>query len=70
MNIDHNLTTPVTVVVAACNRPDLLERTLDSFFVFNTYQHITKVIVVEDSAGWIILLAKRGLLFSERAASE
>lgn len=49
MNIDHNFTTPITVVVTACNRPDLLERTLDSFFVFNTYQHITKVIVVEDS---------------------
>lgn len=49
MNIDHNLTVPVTVVVTACNRLDLLERTLDSFFIFNTYQHITKVIVVEDS---------------------
>ena len=49
MNIDHNFTTPVTVVVTACNRPDLLERTLSSFFCFNTYKHITKVIVVEDS---------------------
>jgi hypothetical protein len=49
MNIVHNFTMPVTVVVTACNRSDLLERTLDSFFVFNTYQHIPKVIVVEDS---------------------
>jgi hypothetical protein len=49
MNIAHNFTTPVTVVVTACNRSDLLERTLDSFFVFNTYQHIPEVIVVEDS---------------------
>jgi len=49
MNIAHNFTTPVTVVVTACNRPDLLELSLDSFFIFNTYQYITKVIVVEDS---------------------
>jgi hypothetical protein len=49
MNIDHDFTTPVSVVVTACNRPDLLEQMLDSFFAFNTYQHITKIIVVEDS---------------------
>lgn len=49
MNIEHNFTSPVTVVVTACNRPDLLEQTLDSFFNFNTYQHIAQVIVVEDS---------------------
>ena len=48
MNIDHDFTTPVTVVVTACNRIDLLERTLDSFFFFNTYRHVAKVVVVED----------------------
>ena len=27
----------VTVVLTACNRADLLEKTLDSFFEMNTY---------------------------------
>jgi hypothetical protein len=49
MNIDHDFTDPVTVVVTACNRIDLLERTLESFFTFNTYAHISKVLVIEDS---------------------
>jgi hypothetical protein len=49
MKIGHDFTAPVTVVVTACNRMDLLERTLASFFAFNSYPHIHKVIVVEDS---------------------
>jgi glycosyltransferase involved in cell wall biosynthesis len=38
----------VTVVITTCNRTDLLERTLVSFFKFNTYP-ISRVIIVEDS---------------------
>ena len=38
----------VTVVCTACGRPDLLERTLESFFQYNTYP-ITEFIVIEDS---------------------
>jgi hypothetical protein len=40
----------VTVVLTSCGRQDLLERTLDSFFKFNTYP-IDRVIVVEDGPG-------------------
>jgi glycosyltransferase involved in cell wall biosynthesis len=49
MKIDHNFTAPVTMVVTSCNRFDLLEQTLDTFFFFNTYPHIAQVIVVDDS---------------------
>lgn len=38
----------VTVCLTACGRPDLLERTLDGFFAFNTYP-IKDFIVFEDS---------------------
>lgn len=38
----------VTVCLTACGRPDLLEKTLDSFFKFNTYP-ITELMVYEDS---------------------
>lgn len=38
----------VTVVITTCNRTDLLELTLQSFFKFNTYP-IKRVIIVEDS---------------------
>lgn len=38
----------VTVVCTACGRPDLLRRTLSSFFQYNTYP-IEKFIVIEDS---------------------
>ena len=38
----------VTVVITTCNRTDLLERTLVSFFKFNTYS-INRLIIVEDS---------------------
>lgn len=37
----------VTVVLTACNRPDLLERTLDSFFEMNTYE-LEKFIIIDD----------------------
>jgi len=37
----------VTVVLTACNRPDLLERTLDSFFAMNTYP-IERFIIIDD----------------------
>jgi hypothetical protein len=39
----------VTAVVTSCCRQDLLERTLDSFFHFNTYP-IDRIIVVEDGS--------------------
>jgi glycosyltransferase involved in cell wall biosynthesis len=38
----------VSVVLTACGRPDLLRRTLASFFRFNTYP-ISQFIVIEDS---------------------
>ncbi len=38
----------VTFCLTSCERPDLLERTLDSFFEFNTYP-IEKYIISEDS---------------------
>lgn len=38
----------VTLVITSCGRIDLLEKTLYSFFKFNTYP-IKKVIIVEDS---------------------
>ena len=40
----------VTVVCTSCNRPDLLEKTLDSFFKYNTYP-IERFIVIDDSGG-------------------
>lgn len=39
----------VTFVMTACGRPDLMQKTLDSFFKFNTYK-IDRFIVTEDSA--------------------
>lgn len=39
---------PVTVCLASCNRFDLLQKTLDSFFSLNTYP-ITKFLITEDS---------------------
>lgn len=38
----------VTLVITSCGRTDLLEKTISSFFEFNTYP-ITKTIIVEDS---------------------
>ena len=38
----------VTVVCTSCNRPDLLEKTLDSFFKYNTYS-LDSFIVIDDS---------------------
>lgn len=38
----------VTFVLTSCNRPDLLELTIDSFLKYNTYP-IKKYVVVEDS---------------------
>ncbi len=40
----------VTVVLTSCGRQDLLERTLDSFFLYNTYP-IREFIVIEDGGG-------------------
>jgi hypothetical protein len=37
----------VTVVLTACNRADLLERTLDSFFEMNTYP-LKRFIIIDD----------------------
>ena len=38
----------ITLVITSCNRNDLLEKTLISFFKFNTYR-IEKTIIVDDS---------------------
>lgn len=38
----------VTFVLTSCNRPKLLEITLQSFFKYNTYP-LTKVIIIDDS---------------------
>jgi len=39
----------VTFTLTACGRPDLLERTMDSFFKFNTYP-IKRYKIIDDSA--------------------
>jgi hypothetical protein len=41
-------TSLITVVITACGRPDLLLRTLDSFFKFNTLP-VKSIIISEDS---------------------
>ena len=38
----------VTLVITSCEKFDLLEETLDSFFEYNTYP-IKKIIITEDS---------------------
>lgn len=38
----------VTVVLTSCDRPDLLEKTLDSFFKMNTYP-LKRFIIIDDS---------------------
>lgn len=42
-------TAKITLVLTSCGRNDLLEKTLDSFFQWNTYQ-IERYIITEDSA--------------------
>ena len=39
----------MTFVITSCGRVDLLNKTLESFFKFNTYKKITKFFLVEDS---------------------
>jgi hypothetical protein len=39
----------VTGVLTSCGRLDLLEKTLNSFIIFNSYEHIKEFIIVEDS---------------------
>jgi hypothetical protein len=39
----------VTVVITSCERWELLQRTLNSFYKFNTFKDISEVIIVEDS---------------------
>jgi glycosyltransferase involved in cell wall biosynthesis len=41
----------VTVVLTACNRADLLERTLDSFFQMNTYP-LARFIIIDDGVNF------------------
>jgi hypothetical protein len=43
----------ITMVLTSCGRNDLLEKTLDSFFKYNTYP-IERYIIIEDSADFII----------------
>lgn len=38
----------ITAVCTSCNRPDLLEKTLDSFFINNTYE-LDDFIIIDDS---------------------
>ena len=48
------LTKPdVTMVITSCNRPKLLEKTLDSFFKFNTYP-IKEIIIIDDSGKTVV----------------
>ena len=43
----------ITMVLTSCGRNDLLEKTLDSFFKYNTYP-IERYIIIEDSADFIV----------------
>jgi hypothetical protein len=38
----------ITVVVTSCNRHDLLERTLESFLLYETERRIARILVAED----------------------
>ena len=40
----------ITCVLTSCGRIDLLEKTLNSFIVFNDYERIKEFIIIEDSA--------------------
>lgn len=40
----------VTCVLTSCGRIDLLEKTLNSFIIFNDYERIKEFIIIEDSA--------------------
>lgn len=42
------MTSPIDVILTSCNRFDLLERTLDSFFAYNT-AYIGKFLVYDDA---------------------
>ena len=50
----------ITVVVTSSNRHDLLERTLDSFFRYNTYPRIKRVIISEDSSRYPHFIEESG----------
>jgi GT2 family glycosyltransferase len=39
----------VSIVVTSCGRFDLLYRTLESFFKFNSYRNVSQLIVIDDS---------------------
>jgi len=39
----------ISVVITSCNRFDLLDKTLESFFKFNTYP-LNQIIIIEDSS--------------------
>ncbi|BEV07913.1 glycosyltransferase family A protein [Methylophilus sp. DW102] len=44
------MTHPITLAITSCGRMDLLEKTLKSFYKFNTYP-IFKTIIIDDSCG-------------------
>lgn len=46
----HQTSKDVTVVLTSCGRHDLLDRTLASFRLMNTYAGVKEIIVVEDGA--------------------
>ena len=48
LNKINQTTDEVTLVITSCNRPDLLEKTLQSFVSFNSYP-IHSCIIIEDS---------------------
>lgn len=49
LNTCNNHMDKITLVITSCGRVDLLKRTLDSFFKFNTHP-IERFIITEDSA--------------------
>jgi hypothetical protein len=48
MNKIDTTTDDVTIVLTSCNRPDLLQKTLESFVKYNTYP-IKETIIIDDS---------------------
>ena len=52
-SIQYKLKSNTTFVLTSCGRNDLLEKTLDSFFKYNTYP-IERYIIIEDSADIVV----------------
>jgi hypothetical protein len=63
-DIIEDIKPEVTFVLTACGRLDLMERTLDSFFKFNTYP-IKRFIITEDSMDPVIFLKCKDLNYKK-----